>query len=62
MRLVAFRKRLLTVLERGYVLDSDYPEFGLLVDPDGKSIVDSVKANERISKNRELFEKIPSSR
>ena len=51
-------RELLTVLERGYVLDSDYPEFGLLVDPDGKSIVDSVKANERISKNRELFEKI----
>ncbi|NBK93882.1 hypothetical protein D5278_18260 [bacterium 1XD21-13] len=51
-------KGLLTVLERGYILEPDYAEFGLLVDPEGKNIANYPKAEERIEKNREIYERI----
>ena len=51
-------KELLTVLERGYVVDKDYSDFGMFVDPEAKNWVDYNKAKDRIEKNRAIFEKI----
>lgn len=51
-------RELLTVLERGYVVDNDYSDFGMFVDPEAKNWVDYNKSKERIEKNRAIFEKI----
>lgn len=49
---------LLTVLGRGYVMDSDYPKFSLLPDPDGKHLPDTKKIKGQLEDNHKFFEKI----
>lgn len=49
---------LLTVLGRGFVLDSDYPIFSLLPDPTIKTMVDPKKIMARLDDNHKIFDEI----
>lgn len=48
----------LTVLGRGYVIDSDYPSFDLLPDPSIKNMEEPKKIRARVEENHKYFEEI----
>lgn len=49
---------LLSILERGYVRESDYPTLSLLPDPDGKLLEEEKKIRARLDENHKLFRQI----
>ena len=49
---------LLTVLGRGFVKNTDYPNFSLLNDPDAAHLVDEKKIKERLEENHRFFDQI----